>query len=146
MSHAAPVALAIVLRNPKQIKFMTFFKSILRLQVVKKHVQLKYSTNMFKHLVLSPVSCFNSFEVSQKTFAFVAKHFQNIIRFIGLNPALYKGFSFRIGAATHAAQLGYSENCIHMIGRWESDAIRRYIQLSSFPFHSTLSKCNGCCG
>lgn len=31
------------------------------------------------------------------TYAFVAKHLQNIIRFIGLNPALYKGHSLKQG-------------------------------------------------
>lgn len=31
------------------------------------------------------------------TYAFVAKHLQNIISFIGLNPALYKGHSLKQG-------------------------------------------------
>ena len=68
------------------------------------------------------------------TYAFVVKNLTNIIDFVGLNPALYKGHSFRIGADTHAAHLGYSENCIQKMGRWKSDAIRRYIRLSSFTF------------
>lgn len=46
------------------------------------------------------------------TIDFVAKHLQNIIRYIGLNPAFSKGHSFRIGADSHAAQFGYYENCI----------------------------------
>lgn len=66
------------------------------------------------------------------TYTFVSKNLQNTISFIGLNPALYKGHSFRIGAATHAAKLGFSENCIQKMGRWNSDAIRRYILLDSF--------------
>lgn len=41
------------------------------------------------------------------TYCFVTKHLQNTIRFIGLNPPLYKSYSFRIGAATHATQLGF---------------------------------------
>lgn len=65
-------------------------------------------------------------------YSFVSKHLQNAIQFIGLNPALYKGHSFRIGAATHAASLGFSENCIQKMGRWNSDALRRYIRLDSF--------------
>lgn len=66
------------------------------------------------------------------TYSFVTKHLQNTIQFIGLNPSLYKGHSFRIGAATHAAKLGYSENSIQKMGRWNSDAIRRYVRLESF--------------
>lgn len=65
-------------------------------------------------------------------YSFVAKHLQNTIQFIGLNPALYKGHSFRIGAATHAAKLGFSENSIQKMGRWNSDAIRKYVRLESF--------------
>lgn len=79
--------------------------------------------------------CFNiCMEGEPVTYAFVAKHLQNIIRFICLNLAVYKGCSFRIGAATLATQLGYSENCIQKMGIWKSDAIRRYIRLSSFTF------------
>lgn len=66
------------------------------------------------------------------TYTFVSKNLQNTISFISLNPALYKGHSFRIGAATRAAKLGFSENCIQKMGRWNSDAIRRYIRLDSF--------------
>ena len=33
-----------------------------------------------------------------------------------------KGHSFRIDAATYAASLGYSENLIQKLGRWNSDA------------------------
>jgi hypothetical protein len=65
-------------------------------------------------------------------YSFVSNHLKNSIQFIGLNPALYKGHSFRIGAATQAARLGFSENCIQKMGRWNSDALRRYIRLDSF--------------
>ena len=66
------------------------------------------------------------------SYAFVSKHLHNTVSLIGLNPALYKGHSFRIGAATQAAQQGFSENCIQKMGRWNSDAVRRYIRLQSF--------------
>ena len=39
---------------------------------------------------------------------------------------------FRIGAATHAAQLGYSESFIQHLGRWNSNALHRYIRIQSF--------------
>lgn len=43
--------------------------------------------------------------------------------FIGLDPKLYKGYSFCIGVATHAARMGYSENSIQKMG----DGIQRQI-------------------
>ena len=39
------------------------------------------------------------------------------IALAGLDPKRYKGHSFRIGAATHDAQLGYSETFIQYLGR-----------------------------
>lgn len=59
-----------------------------------------------------PVSC-----------EFVSKHLQNTVLLSGLNPAFYKGHSFRTGAATQAAQQGFSENCIQKMGRWNSGAV-----------------------
>lgn len=49
-----------------------------------------------------------------------------------LDPKQYKGHSFRTGAATHAAQVGFSENAIQNMGRWKSDAVKRYIHIGSF--------------
>lgn len=53
---------------------------------------------------------------------------------------MYKGHRFRIRAATHVAQQGFSENCTQKIGRQNSDDVRRYacIGLQSFVtgFHA----------
>ena len=40
--------------------------------------------------------------------------------------------SFRIGAATHAASLGYSEEHICRMGRWHSNSFKRYIRIPTF--------------
>lgn len=64
----------------------------------------------------------------------VSSHLRSAVEFIGLNPNNFKGHSFRIGAATYAASLGYSENLIQKLGRWNSDAFRRYIRINSFRF------------
>ena len=53
---------------------------------------------------------------------------KSAIKFVGLDPLLFKGHSFRIGAATYAAFLGYSEQLIKKLGRWNSDVFHRYIQ------------------
>ena len=54
------------------------------------------------------------------------------IRQCGLNPAQYKGHSFRIGAASHAAAIGLTDSQIRVLGRWKSNAFRKYIRIDSF--------------
>ena len=49
----------------------------------------------------------------------------------GLDPSRYKGHSFRIGAASYAADRGFSDAQIRMLGRWKSNASLRYIRVPS---------------
>ena len=53
------------------------------------------------------------------------------VRQCGLDPARYKGHSFRIGAASHAAEMGFSDSQIRLLSRWKSDAFKRYIRIPS---------------
>ena len=46
---------------------------------------------------------------------------------LGLNPSLYSGHSFRIGAATSAAKAQVNDHLIRVLGRWASDCYIRYI-------------------
>ena len=46
----------------------------------------------------------------------------------GVDNSQYSGHSFRVGAATTAAQQGLSDATIKMLGRWESSAYERYIR------------------
>ncbi|VDH97557.1 Hypothetical predicted protein [Mytilus galloprovincialis] len=62
--------------------------------------------------------------------ATIASHI-SALSYVGLNPTQYKGHSFRIGAATNAASLGYSEQLIQKLGRWNSNALQRYIRIES---------------
>ena len=48
-------------------------------------------------------------------------------RICGLDTTKYKGHSFRIGAATFAAECGFSDAQIRSMGRWKFDAFRKYI-------------------
>ena len=48
----------------------------------------------------------------------------------GVNAAHYSGHSFRIGAATTAANLGLEDSLIKTLGRWESAAYLRYVTIS----------------
>lgn len=44
----------------------------------------------------------------------------------------YSSHSFRIGAATHCCQNGYSKETISTMGRWRSSAVNKYIRIPSF--------------
>ena len=50
----------------------------------------------------------------------------------GHSSSCFKGHSLRIGAATHVAAQGYMDNQIKAMGRWKSDAYKKYIRISSF--------------
>ena len=62
-------------------------------------------------------------------------HFSNqlssAIQFCGLSPSVYKGHSFRIGAASHAADKGLSDAQIRLLGRWKSNAFLKYLRTPS---------------
>ena len=47
---------------------------------------------------------------------------------LGHVASQYSGHSFRIGAATTAAQAGLEDSVVKMMGRWESSAYLRYIR------------------
>lgn len=59
-------------------------------------------------------------------------HFDRIlhknIAFCGLDSSRYKGHSFRVGAATNAAEKGLSDAQIRSMGRWNSNAFQNYIR------------------
>jgi integrase len=60
------------------------------------------------------------------------REFQRVLRKVAAAAGLREGHltphSFRIGAATEAASLGYSEVQIQSFGRWRSAAYRSYIR------------------
>ncbi len=57
-----------------------------------------------------------------------SKMFAQVVLGSGLSPYL-KPHSARIGAATHAASMGHSEDAIKRMGRWVSGAVGRYLRL-----------------
>ena len=46
----------------------------------------------------------------------------NALLSIGLDPSPYRDHSFRIGAATAAARVGFSDSLIQTLGKWKSSA------------------------
>ena len=53
---------------------------------------------------------------------------QQCLSYCGLDASRYKGHSFRIGGACHAADRGYSDAQIRALGRWKSDACKVYLR------------------
>ena len=60
---------------------------------------------------------------------FFIQQLQAALVWCNLDTRYYKGHSFRIGAATTAAELGLSDSQIASMGRWKSSAYKRYIRI-----------------
>ena len=56
-------------------------------------------------------------------------HVRAALSSAGYNPSLYAGHSFRIGAATTAAERGIEDSTIKALGRWKSEAYQTYIRI-----------------
>ena len=74
------------------------------------------------------------------THHFITSKMAKILHFICIDQTNYQGHSFRIGAATHFASLGYSETYIKKLGRWNSNAVDRYIRISSVALNNVAQK------
>ncbi|XP_055998375.1 uncharacterized protein LOC125674321 isoform X2 [Ostrea edulis] len=61
------------------------------------------------------------------------KTLQKCLLCCGLDSTRYKGHSFRIGAATVAAQNGCTDAQIRSVGRWHSNAFQKYIRSNNIP-------------
>ena len=70
----------------------------------------------------------NNSPVSQTIFA---ELLSLSLRACGLDSTRYKGHSFRIGAASFAADQGMSDAQIRALGRWMSNAFLKYIRTPS---------------
>ena len=58
------------------------------------------------------------------------KKLTTLLRFCKLNDNSIKGHSFRIGAASYASAMGLSDSRIRALGRWHSNAFKRYVRTS----------------
>jgi hypothetical protein len=59
-------------------------------------------------------------------------HLNQCLKFAKIDHKFYKSHSFRIGAASTALQKGYSHEQIQKMGRWKSDAYKKYLRVQSF--------------
>lgn len=60
---------------------------------------------------------------------YFTRQLQLSLQWAGCDTAVYKGHSFRIGAASSAAMMGISSDNIQLMGRWHSDAYKKYIRI-----------------
>lgn len=61
--------------------------------------------------------------------SFFSEKLRQCLVFCGYDTKVYKGHSFRIGAASMAASKG---SMIQEMGRWKSSAFKKYIRINSF--------------
>ena len=66
------------------------------------------------------------------TRANLVTHLRGALSQAGIDASHYAGHSFRIGAATAAAQAGYSDSFIQALGRWKSAAFHLLYPYLSF--------------
>lgn len=69
------------------------------------------------------------------------KHLKCVLQLSGIPANNFSTHSFRIGAATSAAQKGLSNQQIQTLGRWSSEAYQSYIRINQFHIkkaHQTL--------
>ena len=55
-------------------------------------------------------------------------HIRDALSCAGIDASQFSGHSFRIGAASTAAQAGLNDSLIQMLGRWKSSAFTAYIR------------------
>lgn len=65
---------------------------------------------------------------------FFTHHLRTALAFCNLDLHRYQSHSFRIGAATTAALLGFSEIQIQNMCRWRSNAFKKYIRIPTLNF------------
>ena len=67
-------------------------------------------------------------------------HLRQALSEAGVNASGYSGHSFRIGAATEAANAGLSDSMIKALGHWKSDAFMAYIRTPRHHITAVTSK------
>ncbi len=75
--------------------------------------------HLFKHVTGAPVRCHQVIDVMRQA-----------LTYMGLDPQVYSGHSFRIGHCTDVALEGRSDAQLRHAGRWASNAFQVYTKLN----------------
>ena len=126
-SHEAPAVVAVTLKRSKTDPFrlgVTLFLG--KTGDVVCPVKSLASYLAMRHKGHGPLFVFQ--DGSYLTRPKLVSALKEALTSIGIDHGQYNGHSFRIGAATTAAQRGIPDSTIQMLGRWQSAAYLRYIQ------------------
>lgn len=77
-----------------------------------------------------PLFCFPN--GTPVTYNYFSTFLQQSLKWAGLAHLPYSTHSFRIGAASYAASQGVVDADIQQMGRWHSNAFKRYIRLPTY--------------
>lgn len=105
-----------------------------KLVLNSEFVNLSLYDQLHQYLLVRPSingSFFCHFNHEKVTRYQVTVILKSALRFLGYNENDYNTHSFRIGAATHAAKMGKSDDEIMTMGRWKSDSYKRYIRIDT---------------
>ncbi|KAM8919575.1 uncharacterized protein RCH25_016766 [Pelodytes ibericus] len=127
-----------VIREPGSVRF--------KIRQSKTDVMAKGSWVTLREVAGSavcPVACFDLYSLSRPSsalpllvhqdgvplsrFQFI-RVFKLTLEALGLNSDGFGGHSFRIGAASEADRIGFTERAIQRIGRWESRRFLSYVR------------------
>lgn len=86
-----------------------------------KYLKIRLRTSLQSPLFILP----NGAPITKVWFS---SHLATVLKNCGLSPLQYTGHSFRIGAATTAAEHGIPTSTIKLLGRWSSSAFESYIR------------------
>ena len=131
--NGKPVNLVLTLRHYKTIKHNR--PITISLSANTQQPDFCPMTAMHKYLSIFKPQSGPLFQFIQGTSVnnkFITDKLSFILRFLGINPQFYKGHSFRIDAAIHAANIGFSEFYIRKLGRWNSTAVNQHIRINTF--------------
>ncbi|XP_033760621.1 uncharacterized protein LOC117342549 [Pecten maximus] len=98
-------------------------KSICPVAAMKSYLKVRGCTQ-------GPLFTLDGFTPITQTY--YSSKLRDAVSFIGLDSSMYKPHSFRIGAASTAFQCQIPEENIRLMGRWNSDAVKRYFRIPVF--------------
>ena len=81
--------------------------------------------------VHSPLFCIGKYKQLPFTREYVVNQLPELASGAGSGDGSWNGHSFRLGAATWAAEVGIPETDIQTLGQWRSNAYKAYIEYSA---------------
>lgn len=106
------------------IKVFKSGKSVCPVFLMRKYLHLKQTLHLDKHYA----ALFLDETGNTLCRAYFIEKLKVLLERLGYKHQRYNGHSFRIGAATSAAEGGVEDHLIKTLGRWSSDCYTRYIR------------------